>query len=307
MPQVDTTPDFLKPYHFHGVELADPKNGEAIGDCPFCGREGKFSVNAQEKPGQWKCWGCNENGNATVFCRLLHDMAVKATTEEEYEALRIQRYFLYTDTFRVWQVCRSPLTGNWLIPGYSVEGALNQLYQYIKFPDRWKLLPTNTLNHQLHGVNLYDPAKPNVMVSEGPWDGMKAYEVMRRAKDVEGKLMTTGNEKASLYSQFNILPIPGCKTFFKWWSPLFAGKNVYFPYDNDHPGVNPKTGARVAPAGLEGVKYAANILNAAEKPPAAMYYLQWSGSYEVDHCPSLPAGFDFRDALGKGLSREHSA
>src|SRR4051812_20952068 len=40
--------DKLRPYEFHGVYLEPTAGGrEALGDCPFCDKESKFSVNTE--------------------------------------------------------------------------------------------------------------------------------------------------------------------------------------------------------------------------------------------------------------------
>lgn len=304
MPTVDTTPETLRPYKFHGLELDDPKGGEALAECPFCSKPGKFSVNVES--GQYRCWSCAEGtdkggGNAVVFIRKLHELSLAATTAADYEELQHHRKLSYPETLIDWAVCRSITTGNWLVPGYGIDGKLNQLYQYIQYPDRMKLLPTPTLHHQLHGMNLWDADKPGAIICEGPWDGMKLYEVMRRAKDVDGVFHMTASVKASIYSQYNIISVPGCKTFFKHWLPLFAGREVRICYDNDHPGKNEKTGTRITPAGYDGVRYVTELLNTCEPLPTSISYLQWSGSYELDHAAALPGGFDLRDAFAGGL------
>lgn len=56
MPNVVDKPEKLKPYLFHGVNLnwtSGQQTGEATGQCPFCGREDKFTVNIET--GQYRC------------------------------------------------------------------------------------------------------------------------------------------------------------------------------------------------------------------------------------------------------------
>ena len=40
----------VRPYVHHGMVLTQ-KNDEAVGDCPFCGRDNKFTVNAAKAIG----------------------------------------------------------------------------------------------------------------------------------------------------------------------------------------------------------------------------------------------------------------
>ena len=297
MPKVEaeTVPENLRPYHFHGVDL-DWKSGgkEATGDCPFCGREGKFSVVVQT--GQWRCFVCNEGedkgkavkgGNAHVFIRKLWEYSAKATNG--CKELAAGRGYVSDECLLMWEVVKSVTTGHWLIPGYNAEGALNQLYLYRKFPQ-----PTPTLGHQLHGVNLYDASKPIVDLCEGPWDGIAWWEMLSQVKDFEGKLSQTGNVSNSLLVERNVLAVPGCGTFLESWLPLFAGKVVTLLYDNDLPRTHPKTGATIAPGGLEGMKRVARILSESPEPPESINYLKWG---EEHYNTDLPHGHDLRDYL----------
>src|SRR5262245_40905628 len=93
------TPDSLKPYIYHGVNLSwNHGDEDATGDCPWCGREGKFSVNVATT--KWRCFVCNEGtereatirgGNSTVFLRKLWELSYKATKPEDYQALATSR------------------------------------------------------------------------------------------------------------------------------------------------------------------------------------------------------------------------
>ena len=55
-------PNHLRPYVFHGLDLRH-RDGDrnASGDCPWCGREGKFSVEVET--GLWRCWVCAEGSS----------------------------------------------------------------------------------------------------------------------------------------------------------------------------------------------------------------------------------------------------
>ena len=292
----ENAPECLRPYLFHGIELGW-KDGskEAVGDCPFCGRENKFSVVIQT--GQWRCLVCNEGedkgkaikgGNAHVFIRKLWEYSEKAT--KDYSELVKGRGYLDDLCLVQWEVVKSITTGNWLIPGYGADGHMNQLYKYLRSP-----IPTPTLGHQLHGVNLYDAAKPNVFLCEGPWDGIALWEMLGQAKEFENGLSPTSNSANSLLATSNVLAVPGCGTFLESWLPLFAGKTVSLCFDNDHPRKNPKTGADIPPGALEGMKRAAKILSESPEPPESIRYLKWGKDDHIDL--SLEHGHDVRDWL----------
>src|SRR3954466_1208509 len=103
MPKVSDTPKMLKPYLFHGLDL-DPKPGgsEATGECPFCGKEGKFSINIET--GQSHCWYCNvspdgKSGmNVTTFMRLLHERSMQNTSQVELDTFARDRGLFSSET-----------------------------------------------------------------------------------------------------------------------------------------------------------------------------------------------------------------
>jgi len=295
MPKIDDRPNSLRPYLFHGLDLSwrdGDKNATA--QCPWCGREGKFS--AKIETGIWRCWNaaCSEQGNARVFLRTLWKASDEVTTD--YGELAQDRSLQQPDTLMHWGVVRSTITNDWLVPGYSIGGKLNQLYRYVeRSQHQGRLLPTPTLGHQLHGVNLYDKNKSVVYLCEGPWDAMVLWETLRSVKETgEGEFASTANLAVSLLSNANVLAVPGCMVFFPAWTPLFAGKRVNLMYDNDHPRKHPKTGKMLAPAGLGGARRTAAILMAAKNAPREINFIEWGkGGYS----PDLANGYDVRDCL----------
>ncbi len=293
MPKIH--PEKLRPYLFHGVSLHWKEGDrEAVGECPFCGRP-KFCVNV--KTGKWGCWTCGGDtekggGNALTFIRQLWKASDDATTK--YDTLADNRKLLQADTLIHWGVARSIVTDNWLVPGYSAKGKLTQLYQYIRFQDRMKLLLTPTLGHRLHGVNLYDVKKSTVYLCEGPWDAMALWEVLGQCKETPQGLAPTANRDKSYLADANVLAAPGCLVFFDDWLPLFADKFCVLMYDNDHPRKHPKTGKEIAPAGLVGMQRVAASLSKAKKPPTTIAYHRWG---DGGFTPDLPHGYDVRDCL----------
>ena len=268
---VRVTPEQLRPYTFHGVNLQQPDSKESVGDCPFCGKEIHFYI--EVATGKWHCKSCGDSGNAVTFLRKLWKLSDENTTD--YIDLAEDRKLLFPETVMHWGCARSILTRKWLIPGYNSKAKLCQLYQYVETAKGKQLLPTPTMGHQLHGVNLYK-SKPQVFLCEGPWDGMVLWEMLAHAKpDAEGNLVTTSNQDASLLSDANVLAVPGCTVFSKNWLPLFFGKVVNLMYDNDHPCKHPKTGKTIQPAGYHGMVRVAGILSAAKKPPTEIKYLKW--------------------------------
>ena len=306
MPRIVEYSKALKPYVFHGLDL-DVSDGaeQAIGQCPWCGRDGKFYVSVET--GQWDCKVCRAGtdkggGNVYTFLRLLHE-ASDARTNGQSKELADDRKLLYPETLAHWGIVESALTGDWLVPGYSADGKLTQLYRYLydSKAGKRKLLPTPGLGHAIHRPMSYDGSKPIVYVCEGPWDALALWEILRSAKrSDEGELALTGSEVSSLLAEANVVAIPGCGSVgepLKRWLRLFAGKLVVLLFDNDHP--RQHQGKLVNGAGQSATRKAAQVLANAEEPPAEIHYIKW-GEHGYD--PDLPDGHDVRDALATGNS-----
>lgn len=300
-------PDTLKTYAAHGIDLNYRKGvPEAVGTCPFCARDNKFSVKIET--GQWRCLVCNEGpekdksirgGNAVVFLRTLYRLSKEAMASKaaDLAQLAASRGFLSAKILESWGVVKSISSNEWLIPGYNPEGAMCQLYRYVKLGDKLRLLatpPSPTLQHQIHGLNFWGKSKEVVFVCEGPWDGMALHEVLSQTKSTENGLAATGNVKLSLFNEVNIVALPGCNTFKPQWSKLFENKRVVVLFDNDHPKKNEATGKMVPPASIEGLKRFCEIVSSSETPPASLEYLKWG---EAGYAETLPSGMDLRDSF----------
>lgn len=294
-------PENLRPYLHHGVRL-DWKEGvkDAISDCPWCGRTNKFSVKVDT--GIWQCFVCQEGGskgggNATTFVRTLHRLSFDNTQLKDYHDFAISRS-LSVSSLKSWEVSRSLTTNEWLIPGYNVDSNICNLYKYvpIKGSDgiyKNKLIPTPTLGHQLHGMNLYDNSKPIVDICEGPWDGMALWEAfsLTQINDNE-EIEAYKAEGRKLINFRNVIAVPGTKTFFQPWVDKLAGKIVNIWYDNDHP--RTENGRTIEPAGIEGIKKVASLLYQSKNPPQEVNYCHWGDKgYDL----SLQNGYDVKDEL----------
>ena len=298
MPKANELPDTLRVYHSHGVRLDwDGAHKEAIADCPWCGRERKFSVTVAT--GLWRCFVCNEGeangkpiqgGNPLTFVRKLYELSFDATQPSAYKELAQERRLLYPDTLIEWGAAKSMLTGSWILPGYSATGKLNNIYLYLPVEGKRRLLPTATLGHQLFGVPLYKPGAEQVYLCEGPWDAMALHEVLGNS-DSEGKLCA---RPSSRLNSASILAAPGCNIFFESWLPLFANKEVYILFDNDYPKANRATGTETLGGGILGAERVANTLAAAEAPPRSIAYACFG---ERGYTERLPDGCDLRDCL----------
>ena len=299
------SPKFLKPFVFHGVEVEARDNmAQANGDCPLCGKNGKFYVEVDT--GMWDCKSCGRKGNIYTFLRELHEMSVKSTTTTDFSPLVNSRKLLSADSLSAWGVARSALTGDWIVPAYNAELKLTNLYKYIKDAesDKMYLAATPSINQQIFGLAQWDSKKPEVHIMEGPWDGIAWWETLRATKKDDSGYALTSNESVSLLENINVIAVPGCNVFNEVWCNLFAGKIVTLFYDNDHPKVNPATNQKTAPAAWSGAKKACETMVGAETPPQELRVLLW-GEYKsksgppLGYDPKLPSGYDVRDELIK--------
>lgn len=280
-------PKKLKPYLFHGVELGKTEGeGQAVGDCPFCGREGKFAVD--KETGLWNCRVCRSGsrqggGNVYTFLRLLHEASPCPAAEAA--KLAADRRMLSSEAVERWGCVISLLDGVWLVPGYNAEGKITQLYRYDvadRATGRRALLATPELSHGIHRPAGYDPKRGDVWVFEGVWDGAAADEARRGSPQPAAA---------------NVLAVPGANVFDTKWQPLFAGKRVYLLYDSDRPREN--RGTVTWPVGYEWMRRAARVLAEGSDAPAEILYLRWGPD---GYDPELPDGYDVRDHLSRGAS-----
>lgn len=290
MPKVVEAPQVLKPFMSHGIQFQHSNGDQAHADCPLCGRDGKFFVNT--KNGKWDCKVCSESGNPTTFLRKLH----AAGSVMRLDELAKLRNLLRGDTLKEWGVVRSPVTGEWLVPGYTLEGQVGQLYRYTKDVKTGKyfLAATAETKHHLHGVNLYDKNCATVYLCEGPWDGMALWEVMRGVKHAGDSYAPTSNPDLSMLAACSVLAVPGCGVFNPEWYKLFSGKKVVLCYDSDHPRETAPGSGKFVQAGWDGARKVAEKLAQSDSPPESIHVLQWGAD---GHDPEKKSGYDVRDFL----------
>jgi hypothetical protein len=294
-------PTELRPYLFHGVDLQWCNNDrEALGTCPFCNREGKFSVNIST--GVYRCFVCAEGtekggGNSRVFIRKLW-----AASDGSYLAdISKNRGLLETwNTGHAWGLRKSITTGDWILPGYGPNGEISQLYRYVRVPNgtgwRMILMPTPELGHQLfmpYGAIVGS----TIWLCEGPWDGMALWELLGNVKLVDGKVLLTNNPAQSMLANNCVVAISSCGAVGKpleKFLPLFAGKTVNLCFDNDHPHKN--KGKEELPAAYLATRRAVDLLQGHKDPPIGINWLQW-GSDGHGWDMAKPGGYDVRDAL----------
>lgn len=305
-------PDGLKAYRFHGMHFDyGSRDKEALTECPFCSKEGKFSVNL--KTGQWRCWSCGGGlekggGGVLTFLKLFWELCDKSTTS--YRDLQEHRGLEQAETVMQWGAVKSVLNGDWLLPAYLPDPKRKgqvyfcQLYRYTSIYSQSKggkrqvLLPTPSepkLSHGVFGLHLWDHNKEEVHICEGPWDGARLWETLktiRRQDQKEDSYLETGSKEYCLLSDANVIAVAGTNAFPPVLASYIKDKVVFLYYDNDYPRENPKTGILTIPAGQSGAKRATAHLC---KHTDEIYYVAWGNGAGFDQ--NHPDGFDVRDAL----------
>lgn len=267
-----------------------------MGDCLFCGRDGKFSVDVAT--GLWRCFTCGAGtaaggGNGLVFTRLVHEYAVAALRAHPgtfAASVAADRGLADPGTVAAWGVAPAA-GGTWLVPGYGPDGCLDQVYRRTRVQDKgewsWRLLPTPGIwpDGKVHSLHLpsgdFDPHRPDVVVCEGPWDAMVLWEVMRSLPGAHGNV--------------NVVAVPGCNVWRDDWTQMCRGKHVVLLYDSDYP--REYVPGKVSRAGYDGMQRVAKRLSGAA---ASVRYVRW-GPDGFD--PDRPSGWDVRDHLRSGPDR----
>lgn len=292
----DIVPKAIKPYLFHGLDIEHGDHlDQAIGICPFCDKKGMY---INQENGCWDCKKCGKGakgsgeGNLAGFLKLFH-AELNGHGIDEFAA---ERGFLSTETMQDWGVGFSHFNQRWYVPGYNPDGNLCQLYRYTKMGDKMRLLATPTMNHQIHGMSMWDDKKSIIYICEGPFDGIALCEILGKTKLLDSGYTLTSNYAKSLLKDSNVIAFPGANVINESWCKLFKGKHVVLMYDNDHPKKN-KQGKDIAPAGISGMKRAAAVLTETTDAPLSISYLCWG---EDGYDLTLPSGFDVRDMLNKG-------
>lgn len=303
-------PTPLRAFAALGVDLS-VGSSQATANCWACGKE-RFYVNVDT--GLWDCKSCGIKGNPTTFLRQLHDAALKVTPMEWLEELAQDRKLMYVDTLRRWGVVRNPINHECLVPAYSVDGKLHQLYRYSRIikDGHWVkallLTPGIWSDGQAHGIFapigsvaslfLGKSKTHDVYVTEGCWDGMAWWETLRQVKHNGDGIELTGNHETSLTSTASVLAVPGANVFTESWAQLMGGKRVQLMFDSDHPRI--MDGRTVDGAGISGMKAVSEKLAVCPEQSDIIRYLRW-GVKGYD--PQRPSGFDLRDWLsGSGTS-----
>jgi hypothetical protein len=214
---MSVTPNPLITFEQFGFKLErENADGHAVGRCPFCGKEGHFSINKNSPNKVWDCKRCGRGGGFLKFLKEIVDMATEAP---DLSALAANRG-LKVSTLKEMGV--GLINDRYVIPVFSWDGAtiLN-----IKIYDGDSFRNTAGCTSAMYGLWMLprkDTAYDTVYIAEGEWDAMALHEMLKTTKE----------------KNYAVIGVPGAGTFKQEAVQYFIGKKVYLMYDNDLAGRN---------------------------------------------------------------------
>ena len=101
----DEIRDELKTFTDHHLVLKKGNAKQVVGDCPFCGKEGHFYVNPENK--LWDCKVCGARGNLGQYLYAMHRIYrefLEAPENQHYLAKLSADRRLPISAFKAWGV-----------------------------------------------------------------------------------------------------------------------------------------------------------------------------------------------------------
>lgn len=225
----------LRAFTMHGAALHSLSGTQAVGDCPFCSREGHFFVNWEKL--LWDCKVCGEKGNRQTFLDKVLERNKKEITKAHRESLAEDRGL---PTQALDWVELGFYKGQYTIAVRGYDGKLEDIRVY-KIGS--KAMSTAGSKAGIFGLKemLADKTVP-VWICEGEWDTV-AMQWLLSASRQPGRAVCS----------------PGAGTFKPDWAEFFLRRNVTVAYDHD-------------PAGLKGELI---VLDRLARKAKTMQFVHW--------------------------------
>lgn len=204
----------VKAYVQHGFHVKDVSGGQAIGDCPFCLKPGKFYVNTDSKA--WDCKVCGASGGFQTFLQRIAEDSAKAFDGQKAKFLGQSRGIPWRVMAR-FGVGYNARNKSYTLPVYDVRGkTLSDLRIYTN----GRLISTATCRTGLWNMQSVNSSSGTVWLCEGEWDGMAMADLL----------------EALAREDDCVVALPGAGVFKPQWVPILKGRDVVALYDNDEPG-----------------------------------------------------------------------
>ena len=215
----------IKGFEQHGVIFSDTTATQGIGDCPFCGRVGKFFVNLELL--LWDCKICLRNGNFSQFLTTKAD-SYRANFKGNPVRLLSRDRNLKPRTLKRWGL-------GWTGEFYTIPikgNRRSEITDLKRYTIGEKSMSTSggklslIVPQEMRGSEI-------IWLCEGEWDGMALWEILELTSQ-DGEVWAT----------------PGASNLPKHCVEMFLDKDVIVVFDNDGPG---QKGAVQISHKLEGI------------------------------------------------------
>lgn len=209
------TPNKLRPLAYHGTIFKRETDGQAVGDCVFCGKVSHFYADVET--GQWDCKTCGKKGNIISYLTKYSQMMFEGTEPSALKKLAKLRG-LPAKAFRGWKIFWDGM--HWCLPATSQKKTVRDIRRYN--PKKKYMQATPGCKVQLYGTSKLNKLKKGgtIYLCEGEWDCIAMSWMLKIAKK---KLSAA-------------VGVPGANTFKDEWCEFFKGRHVILCYDNDTTG-----------------------------------------------------------------------
>lgn len=236
-------------------------DSESLGDCVFCGKTNKLSVNINN--GLYRCFSavCGKEGNATQFLWDWWSLQKEENESEGYASWK-EHEKERGIPIQIMLDCGIVMWDDHLyIPIFNQGGTeILNLMRFQPENPKVKIKGLHGVDRFLWGLQFYHEQNKTNYLCEGEWDGIALW----------GQLQGSGG------SGFNVFAAPGANIFKDDFCPLFKGKSNKVIFDND----------------AEGEKGTEKFLKKCGPSSKEVKVIKW--------LPKFPIKFDIRDFFKAG-------
>lgn len=232
----------------HEIVLSGTSGNQEFGDCPFCGKEGRFYLNMEN--GGWDCKRCKKHGFQE---QLLKEICAHNETrmDEERWAILEKDRGIDRETLKAWKVGWNGR--KYTIPIFNPDGTCVDARLFK--PGLKSMATPGASLGLLGGPILKKQRKVPVYLCEGEWDGLAmAMLASKLGKDID------------------VVAVPGANVFKKHWIPWFEGRDVVVAYDQDEAG---EDGERIVREKLTGTARSIRYVRWPDAAPAGFDLRDW--------------------------------
>ena len=288
-----------KLYEFYGVELPEEVNAsnQYVTDCPFCGHENHFFIDADTALYQCKDGACAEEGNPYTFMARYYEKCLSETVPFSYKKLSYCRKKFHKNIYEQERIAFSRDLNSFLLPDRNAKGALVSLGVY---GGKGAVYGPPGVSLHLFGLDSLQEKGP-IFICEGRWDRYALLYLLRQLKDPP--------------EHYTVLGAPGASNMPKGDVEFLSGREVYILYDNDEAG---RKGSKTACKKLSGVASSVHVLTwpegrfaegydiedlireSTDRPDTTWHDIQsWCYRYQAGADPTEPAPKLTRSSFGE--------